>query len=150
MSHKSIRLLIEKTVDSISDDIQYSYGPVTDFNQTRKKGSVLVNTSPLVATASYRVNGVQNYMNLWSVTMAFYKPDKSGEKEYAKILDDTDNLIDKFVNELNFFSSMSTQIIVSAVSKTSFIKATADILTGWSVVFQIDAMDTFDYCPDCP
>lgn len=150
MSHKSIRLLLEKTVDSISDDIQYSYGPVTDFNQTRKKGSVLVNTSPLVATASYRVNGVQNYMNLWSVTMAFWKPDKSSELEYAKILDDTDELVDKFVNELNFYSAQSTQILISAVSKTSFIKATADILTGWSVVFQIDAMDTFDYCRECP
>lgn len=149
MSHKSIRLLLEKTVESISDDIQYSYGPDTDFNQTRKKGSVLVNTSPLTATASYRVNGVQNYMNLWSVTMAFYKPDKSSEKEYAKILDETDDLVDKFINELNFYSAKKSEITISSINKTSFIKATADILTGWSVVFQIDAMDDMDYCHDC-
>lgn len=82
--------------------------------------------------------------------MAFYKPDNTSKLDYAKILDETDDLVDRFINELNFYSAKSSEIIISAVQKTSFIKATADILTGWSIVFQIDAMDDWNYCPECP
>lgn len=148
MSHKSIRLLIEETANGLADDIQYSYATETDFNQSRKKGTILINTSPLVSVPTYQQNST-NYMKQWNVEMAFYKVDNSQEIEYTKILDELDGLVDRFINNLNFFQAKSDQITLSAFNQTPFIKATSDILTGWLLTFQILAMDDFDYCRDC-
>lgn len=149
MSHKSIRLLIENTVSKLSDDIQYSYATETDFNQSKKKGSVLVNTAPMVAIPSYTVNGVQNFYQQWNVSMVFYKTDKSGEVDYVKLLDELDEYVDRFINDLNFFQEKSIYITLGSFNKTPFVKATADVLTGWLLTFQLNAMDDFSYCRDC-
>lgn len=153
MSHKSIRLLIEDTAKSLQDDIQYSYGKDTDFNQEQKRSLTLINTSPLSAVPSYRVNGTFNYMKAWSIEMAFYAIDSPASigDEYAGILDRMDLLVDQFVNKLNFFSEKSDTLIIQNISQTPFIKATADILTGYILTFQILVNDNFDYCSinDC-
>ena len=149
MSHKGIRLLLEKTAESIADDIQFSYATETDFNQGKKTGSILVNVSPLVSVPAYRVNGTSNYMKQWNIEMAFYKPDNSNALEYKTILDDLDTIVDQFINQLNFKSQKADEITLSAFNQTPFIKATSDILTGWLLTFQILANDDYDYCLDC-
>lgn len=149
MSHKSIRSLLEGTALSLADDIQFSYGTETDFNQSKKSGSILINVAPLVSVPSYTVNGVFNYQKQWNVEMVFYKVDNSQEIEYTQILDELDELVDRFVNNLNSFQEKSDQIIIQSMNQTPFIKATADILTGYLLTFQILSMDDFDYCRDC-
>lgn len=149
MSHKGIRLLLEKTAESIADDIQFSYATETDFNQSDKKGSILVNVSPLVSVPAYRVNGTSNYMKQWNVEMVFYKPDNSSALEYKTILDDLDTIVDQFINQLNFKSQKADEITLSAFNQTPFIKATGDILTGWLLTFQILANDDYEYCESC-
>lgn len=149
MSHKSIRLLLEHTANSLADDIQFSYATETDFNQSKKEGTVLINVAPLNSSPTYSVNDSFNYTKTWSVEMVFYKVDNSREIEYRKILDDLDDYVDRFVNNLNFFESKSDQITLTGFNQQPFVKATADILTGWLLTFQIQAMDDFDYCRDC-
>lgn len=146
MSHKGIRLLLEKTAQSIADDIQFSYATETDFNQSKKEGSILVNVSPLVSVPAYRVDGVSNYMKQWNVEMAFYKPNVP---DYKSILDELDTIVDQFINQLNFFSSKADEITLSTFRQDPFIDATADKLTGWLLTFQILANDDYDYCRDC-
>ena len=151
MSHKSIRQLLQDTATGLQDDIHYSYGKTTDFNQEQKDKFLMVNTSPLTASAGYRNNNATNYMKQWGVEIAFYKfdtADSTGE-EYAVILDQTDALVDKFVNNLNFYSLKSDSIIIQSVNQTPFIKATTDILTGHILTFQLLVNDDFDYCRDC-
>lgn len=84
--------------------------------------------------------------------MAFYKFDKesSAPGEYAAILDELDPLVDTFINQLNFFSVKSSEITLKNFAPVQpFVKATADILTGWVLVFTIEAMDSYQYCVDC-
>lgn len=75
---------------------------------------------------------VYNYSKTWNGTMAFYQLDKEGSTgdDYALILDEMDELIDKFVNKLNFFSSQSDKVLITFGQQQPFVKATADILTG--------------------
>lgn len=145
MSHKSLRTLIENTVKSIHDDVQYSYGEETDFNQTRKKGVIMVNLSPLVANTVFADNNVLNYSKAWNIQIAVYKRDKQDNVNYGEILDVTDDFIDRFVNKLNLTETLT----ISGINQTPFIKALADILTGHLLTMTVTLNDSFEYCEDC-
>ena len=149
MSHKGIRKLIEKTALDLQDDVQFSYGVDTDFNQAKKKGNLLINCSPLTAVPQYTVNGVQNYMKQWQVDMVIFKVDNTSKLDYAKLLDEIDPLVDTFINKLNFFTDRSGDITLTSFNQQPFIKATADCLTGWLLTFTIFAQDDFEYCEEC-
>lgn len=83
--------------------------------------------------------------------MIFYKQDKedSAMEDYSLILDEVDETVDRFYNDLNFFVSKSEQILLSNFNQQPVIKATAHILTGFILSFQITAQDDFTYCRDC-
>lgn len=149
MSHKGIRTLIEKTALKLQDDVQFSYGVDTDFNQALKKSNLLINVSPLTSIPQYTVNGVQNYMKQWQVEMVFFKVDNTSKLDYPKLLDDIDPFVDTFINQLNFFQNKSDEITLSAFNQQPFIKSTADCLTGWLLTFTIFAIDDYEYCEDC-
>jgi hypothetical protein len=147
VSHKGIRLLIEDTSKSLGDDIQFTYARTSDFNILSDKRYPFISLDLLNAAASFTVNNVSNYSKIWSAQMAFYQLDKedSTQEDYAKILDFTDHLVDSFVTKLNFFSN-NDEIIIQGIGQTPFIKATADILTGHLLSFQIIVPDNWDYC----
>lgn len=148
MSHKSIRLLIEHTAKSLADDVEYTYARTSDFNQIRDKTYPFITLDPLRSIPQYTNEGVLNYMKAWGCNMAFYQLDKSGStgEEYALILDQMNDYVDRFINKLNFYSSKSDEIIIEGINQEPFIKATADVLTGYLLTFTIVAADTFDYC----
>ena len=151
MSHKAIRLLIEDTVKALQDDIDYTYGRLTDFNQKEKKMFTFVNTSPLEAIPGYRSNNnTTNYMKAWGVEMAFVKICASNPEKYTEALDEMDALVDSFLNRLNFFELQSDQLTVQSVSQSPRINVLADIVTGYVLTFQMLVSDNFDYCVDCP
>lgn len=85
--------------------------------------------------------------------MAFYQLDRadSTQDEYAKILDFTDDLVDKFINKLNFYTQESDGIVLTGISQQPFIKVMADFLTGHILTFSIQTEDSFEYCDinDC-
>ena len=152
MSHRSIRLFIEDTAKSLRTDVQFTYGRTSDFDVMRDKKYPFITLDPLTSTPQYAIDGVYNYMKSWSCEMAFYQLDKAGsdQKEYSLILDELDLVVDNFLNKLNKYSYDSDTITIQGISQRPFIKATADILTGYLLTFTIQAQDDFDYCAiDC-
>jgi hypothetical protein len=152
VSHKGIRLLLEDTAKSLADNIQFDYGRTSDFNMLRDKKYPFISVSPLNASASYAVNNVTNFSKVYQVQIAFYQLDQehSSQDEYAPILDEMNLLADSFFNKLNFFVQGrcldSDDIILTGMSQQPFVKATADILTGYIMNFSITVTDSFDYC----
>lgn len=155
MSHKGIRLLIEKTAKSLGDDIQFTYARPSDFNVLRDKRYPFIACDPITAAVEFADNNVLNYSKSWTVNMAFYMLDKEGSDqcEYSEILDSTDVLVDKFINKLNTYAYEtcvnSDDIIISGISQSPFIKATADVLTGHTLTLTIQVTDNFNYCDVC-
>lgn len=155
MSHKGVRMLIEDVAKQLGDDIQYTYARTSDFNVMRDKRYPFISTDPITAVPVFAVDNVRNYMKRWSVQMAFYQLDheSSDQDQYAKILDETDELVDQFVNRLNLWALRredAYDVLITNVSQTPFIKATADILTGHILTFTLETPDTFNYCSlDC-
>ena len=148
--HKGVRLFIEATAKSLADNIQFTYGRTSDFNLMRDKKYPFITLDPLSSTPQYATEGTQNYMKAWSCNMAFYQLDKEGsnQDDYAKILDEMDTYVDKFLNKLNFYSFDSDTMLLQGISQTPFVKATADVLTGYILTFTLLAEDEFDYCAD--
>lgn len=148
MSHKGIVSLFEDVSKKLGDDIEFLYGRTSDFNQLRINNQTAINLSPLRATPAYTDNDTQNYSKTWSVALGFYQMDKiaSTPAEYQKILDDLDEMVDKFVNTLNFYMLKSDTIVIRNIRQDPFIKALADQLTGWIVTFDIQVNDDFNYC----
>lgn len=150
MSHKSIRLLIQDTAKSLADNIQFTYARTSDFNVIRDKKYPFITLDPITATPQFATDGVLNYMKAWTCSMAFYQLDKEGSTgdEYALILDEMDGYVDKFINKLNRFTYDSDKLLIQNVNQQPFVKATADILTGYLLTFTLLVEDTFDYCAD--
>lgn len=148
--HEAIREFIRLTAESLSDDLQFFYAKTSDFNQLTDVNSPSIVLDPLSAVPQYTDNGVTNYMKAWSCNMAFYKFDREGStpEQYAKLLDETDSLVDKFINKINFYSYKSDSIVIQNINQSPFIKATSKIMTGHILTFTLLAQDDFDYCAD--
>ena len=155
MSHKGVRLLIEDVAKSLADDMQFTYARTSDFNVLRDKRYPFIALDPLTSVPTYAVNNSSNYVKRWSAQMAFYQLDQesSDQTQYAKILDEMDGYVDQFLNKLNLYAfnrEEASEILLTSISQTPFIKATADILTGYLLTFTIETPDDFNYCGlDC-
>lgn len=156
MSHKGIRLLIEDVSKSLGNDIQFTYARTSDFNQTPKQRYPFIVLDLITATPRYADNNVSNYMKQWNCSMAFYLMDDadSTQEQYTPLLDETDDLVDKFINKLNFYAfgseTNSDSLVIQNMSQTPFVKMTAQILTGHLLTFQLLVNDQFNYCGlDC-
>lgn len=144
MSHKALRLLVEDTVKSLTDTVQYSYGEEEDFAQADKKDFLMVNTTLMPATAVFAVDGVVNYSKTWVIRTAWYRFDTLSSIDYYKIHDEIDPLCDRFVNTLN----RRDDLVILSVSQDPFVKV-FDILTGYLQQITVRLNDDFDYCWDC-
>jgi len=156
MSHKGIRLLIEDVAKSLGDDIQFTYARTSDFNNLRDKRYPFISLDPLTSVPFYAIDNTRNYMKRWAAQMAFYQLDNesSDQTQYAKILDEMDTYVDNFLNTLNMKATGlcvdSDDILITNMGQQSFIKTTADTLTGWILTLQIEVSDQFNYCEiDC-
>lgn len=149
MSHKSVRLLIESTAKSLADDIQFTYATASDFNQLQDKKYPFISLALLSATPQFTANGV-TFIKQWNCQMEFYQLDTKGSspEKKAEILDEMGNLVDKFINKLNLYSTQADTIVIESINQQAFVEAMADILTGHLLNFNILAQDDFDYCAD--
>lgn len=146
--HKAIRQLIENTAKSLADNIQFAYEAPGGFDQIREQRYPYVVLDPPVAVPTYSVNNVSNYSKTWLIQMAFWQPDQAAATgdESAKILDDMDLFVDKFLNKLNFYTDMSADILIQSMRQEPFIKVGPNVLTGYILNFQIVVNDDFEYC----
>jgi len=145
-------MLIEDVAKSLGDDIQFTYARPSDFNVMRDKRYPFITLDPLTSTPAYTVDDVRNYAKTWNASIAFYQLDSmaSVQEEYSKLLDFTDDMVDKFVNKLNFYTDRSDSIIITGMSQTPFIRVMADCITGYVLTISIQALDDFNYCGlDC-
>lgn len=152
MSHRSVVSLIEDVSKSLSDAIQFGYGRRSDFNQIPDKRNDIIWLLPLTASPSYTNNEAENYQKTWNVIIVFLSldPTDSTHTEYKQVLDNTDDLVDRFINRLNDWSMKATDD-VGAVTLRNFqqinqIKTDADVFTGWFLSFQMVVSDDFEYC----
>lgn len=144
MSHKSLRLLVESTVKSLHDSIQYSYGEESTFAQSEHKDFILVNVTLMPSTGVFAVNENFNLSKTWTINIAWYKYDTLDSVDYYKIHDELDPLCDRFVNLLN----QRDDLTITAFNQQPFVKVT-DILTGYLQTVTVRLMDDFEYCHDC-
>lgn len=155
MSHRSVVSLFENAAKSLSDNIQFGYGRRSDFNQNPDISYPYIWLLPLTANPAYVVNDAENYQKTWNCILVFLKADKTDslETEYKPILDEMDELVDKFINRVNDWSLNSEdvvgQVTIRGISQNWIIKGDADVFTGWFVSFQLVVSDNFEYCtPD--
>lgn len=152
MSHRSVVSLIEDTAKSLADNIQFGYGRRSDFNIIKSKSYPYIWLLPLTATPRYAFEDTENYMKTWNCIVLFLAEDNTSndETEYKPILDDLDDLLDKFVNRLNDYY-LKTSDTVGAITlrgfqQTPFLKDDADILSGWFLSFQLQTSNDFNFC----
>lgn len=144
MSHKALRLLVERTVKSLHDSIQYSYGEETTFNQAEKKDFVMVNVTLMPSNGNFSVNDVQNQTKVWTINLSWYKFDRDDSIDYYKIHDEIDPLCDKFLRQLN----REDLLLITGFSQTPFVKALADVLTGYLQTVTVRVPDDLP-CDEC-
>jgi hypothetical protein len=158
MSHRSVVQLLKDSAVSLSDNIQFGYGLRSDFNQAAKgKENTFVWFLPLTGAPAFTTNdNTQGFQKTWNCIGFFFRHNtESGDQptEYKPILDDMDTLVDQFIHRLNDWSMKDTDnvgpITMRNFQQTPYIKADADILTGWWLSFQLTTPDDFIYCtPD--
>jgi hypothetical protein len=152
VSHKGIRLLLEDTARSLGDDIQFDYGRTSDFNQIPNKRYPFVSVLPLNATGSFTVNNTHNYVKTYQVISIFYQIDQmaSDQSQYALVMDEMNELADKFIVKLNFYIDGcfpdSDNLVITNITQQPLIKETGDILTGYIMTFSLQVSDDFNYC----
>lgn len=155
MSHKALRLLIRDTAKSLADNIKFGYGRGSDFNLIKDKAYPYIWLDPMTATSDL-TNG---FSKTWNLNLAFYKMDSADsiEEQYQLILDEMDELVDRFLVKLNIslidtinlsetdFTVDDLEIVVSS-AQAPFIKIMTDYLTGYTIGLDITVPDKFDYC----
>jgi hypothetical protein len=149
--HESVRLFLRDIVKSLRDDILFTYSRQSDFNSTKDKNNVCVHLDPLSGTPQIVDTSIHtNY----SVAMLFYKQgDKADtEEQFVPILDDTAEILEKFLRKLNRYDDeqdgeiTSDLIQILNIRQEPAIKVLSDVFTGWILTFNLVVPDTFDYC----
>lgn len=153
MSHSAVRAFIEAKATGLSTSVQFGYGRASDFNQIKGKQYPYVWCDPLTSTINITDGLVVT--ETYRVNMVFYKYDAadSTEAAYKLILDQTDDLVQEFIRDINedlTLGSVATLTTgnteIANISKQPVIKVMADVLTGWIVTFDLTVPDKFDYC----
>jgi len=153
MSHKSVRDLFKDVSNSIADNIQFTYARKSDFNALKDKRYPFIQLDPLTRSLEFvSYTGTSH----WPVALSFFEKDdpQGAEQQTQDILDQTSDLVDKWIRKLNLIQleedttiAISTSnTVIGTVTISSFVKVTTDCLTGWTVEFDFETPDDFDYC----
>jgi hypothetical protein len=154
MGHQAVRLFIQDVAESLRDDVKFGYGRASDFNQIKDKQYPYIWLDPLQSTVATTEDNIGFY-ETYSVNLSFYKFDEmdSTEEQYKLILDDVDDLVQKFIrkiqedNDDDYTTGLKTwNTSIANISKQPFIKVMADVLTGFILTFDLTVPDQFDYC----
>lgn len=97
------------------------------------------------STGVFAVNENFNLSKTWTISLSWYKYDTEGSTDYYKIHDELDPLCDRFINLLN----QRDDLTITTFNQQPFVKALADILTGYLQTVTVRLMDDFDYCHGC-
>lgn len=153
--HKAVRLLIEETLGTVDDSVRFAYATDSDFNSIGIREDKRVQLDPIKQSLEY-TEGSFNLTKTYQIGMVFYQLDdpEGAEEKTAQILDQMDELSDKFIQKLNDvlldqdddIAITTATIELTSIVKEPAIKATVDVCTGWILNFNVIAPDDFDYC----
>lgn len=139
---------------SLRDDLLFFYGVTYNFNSEQDKPEVCITLDPLVNTEDPGGNFVTTY----PIKMFVYGQSQPGDKEeqYIPVLDATAYLAELFTRKLNRSIEeedtsdlgiiVTDRIVIGPIQKNPVIMVLADCLTGWTLSFNLQVPDTFDYC----
>lgn len=145
--------LLKSVSDNLEFDVEFQQGRASDLNIfSNNNKSVLIWLLPFSASGSFPNHANRLFRN-FRIEMAFYQSDKidSTNADYREILETTDKIA------LNYLLNINTQIAtlddvvddieITNISQLPLIKVTSHIVTGQSLVFNINLPDDFNYCP---
>jgi hypothetical protein len=144
-----VRLLLEDVAKSLADNICFSFGRESEFNNLKTKESRYIWLLPLIA--NFPINDTTR-TKTWIVSLLFMEVDRfdASNKETGVIHDELDVLVDKFIRRLDDWSQTQNDtvgaITLSTVRQDAFFKEQAGIVSGWKVDFTMQVPDGFNYC----
>ena len=151
MSHHSVRLLLEDVAKSLADNISFSGGRESEFNNLKTKESRYIWLLPM--TANFPISDTTR-TKTWNIALLFMDVDRfdASNKETNIIHDELDVVVDKFIHRLDDWSQTQNDtvgaITLSGVRQSPFFKDQAGVVSGWRVDFTMQVPDDFTYCVD--
>lgn len=122
-------------------NIPFETGRVSEFNSARS------NTYPFIfletpAVSTTLLNSVQS--DAWTIRLHLASKDSPDSKisQYEKLIDDADYLAQRLVRRYNDVINDYNLVLISAITRTPFIKKHADCLTGVILQFTLTVQNT--------
>jgi hypothetical protein len=152
--HQKVRLFIKSVAESLRDDLLFFYGRTANFNSEHDKPDVCITLDPLNGIEDPTRNFVTNY----PIRLFVYKQTERDDREeqYVPALDDTAYIAELFTRKLHRSIEeedtsdtgeiVTDRIAIGPIQKNAAIQVLADCLTGWTLAFNMEVPDTFDYC----
>jgi hypothetical protein len=152
--HQKVRLFLESVAESLRDDLLFFYGKTANFNSEQDKPDVCITLDPLNGTE----DPTNNFVTTYPIRMFIYKQTTQDGREetYVPALDDTAYIAELFTRTLNRSIEeedtsdtgeiITDRISIGPIQKNPAIQVLADCLTGWTLAFNMQVPDTFDYC----
>lgn len=140
--------------ESLRDDLLFFYGVTFNFNSEDDKPEVCITLDPLNNTE----DPTANFTTTYPVRMFVYGQSNKGDREeqYIPVLDQTAYIAELFTRKLNRSIEdedtsdtgeiVTDRIVIGPIQKNAAIMVLADCLTGWTISFNMQVPDTFDYC----
>jgi hypothetical protein len=151
MSHQSVRLLLEDVAKSLADNICFSFGRESEFNNLKTKENRYIWLLPM--TANFPISDTTR-TKTWNIALLFMDVDRfdASNKETNIIHDELDVVVDKFIHRLDDWSQTQQDtvgaITLSGVRQSPFFKDQAGVVSGWRVDFTMQVPDLFEYCTE--
>lgn len=146
MKRSEVRALIESAVSATNSSYRFNSGRITEFNSERSNDYPFLWLNPLERTTEF--NAFQMPVNNWKAIIRIANLDEMGSspEQYEAIVDQCDEIAQKFIYNLNQVVSGFKLLTLDAVESVPYIHDHADNTTGVDLSFTLTIPDTTDVC----
>lgn len=147
MTRSEVRTFIRRGVDAISMGVGFGSGRLSEFNKERNLSFPTAWLETVEVSPTILDNGLP--MDSWQINLHIAKLDSqdSSPADYEAIIDECDVIAQKLIHKYNNEVSGYNLVTIEGYSRTPFIKAHSEILTGVLLSFTINSPDTMAVCP---
>lgn len=155
MVHSSVISLFEDSAKSLSDTVVFGYGALSDFASIKNKRMPYVWVDPIEGGFPVTDSLVSSSVTFKaSINFLDFDDPKGNEDETARTWDKMFNLMEQFIHKLDQFllnndeidDVVSDKVELSNVRFVSRRKGTDDVLSGWTLTFDMTVPSDFNYC----
>lgn len=146
MTRTEVRALIKSAVDALTQAVQFNSGRISEFNSERSNTYPYIWLEPLSVGTELNTN--QMPIDEWNCILHVANKDAAGAKpeEYEGIVDQCDNIAQKFIHKLNAEVSGYKLITLTSIQREPFIHKHADDVSGVMVSFTLTIPDSTNVC----